>query len=68
MRFWIFRGVALVFFTAALIQWISYGFFDTDTNGSGMFATISGWIWTIIIALPGCFLWVSAGQKPTKDS
>ncbi len=63
MRFWIFRGLAVVFFVAALLQWISYNFLESELESYGMISSVAGWFWTVVIAAPGCFLWGLAGSN-----
>lgn len=67
MKFWILRGLAVIFFVAAFLQWVSSNLLDWDDSRSIITSTF-GWFWTVVIAAPGCFLWVMATHKSNKAS
>jgi hypothetical protein len=64
------RTTAISFFALAALQWFSDNMFAADAV-----AVIrpAGWLWTVLIAAPGCLLWgmtakrYPVGRSPRPD-
>ena len=54
------RIIAILFFIAAFVQWLSY---NSPTVEQSMLSNVAGWIFTVIIAAPGLFLWAFSNKN-----